>query len=191
MHRVAVLATLAVIATGCSSDAVPTEDPLRCEPNRDQIVQLLQSGQFPFDFEPATDLDDLVQNSDLILTGTIESFVRETSTEGEERTVLRSSDSRVLKSATADQPAVPMFSFATAWGNRAGPDPIAQPVVVADVSFVAFLYRSTDDPNTFVVGAQSLQIACTDSTGPTVSITASPPADASELALDELVAAVN
>jgi len=176
-----------------ASAALTPAQPLRCDSDLDQIVELLQSGQFPSDFQPAADLDDLVLQSDLILTGTLDSFVRDTSAEGPtgEQIVLQSSDSKVLKSDSTDQPAVLAFSMATAWANRPEPDPVAEPVLVDDVSFVAFLYRSHTDPNAFVVGPQSLQMACTGSGGPTVSITAPPPTDASRLSLDELAAAVN
>lgn len=179
-------------SVNASATLTPTQS-LRCDADLDQIVELLQSGQFPSDFQPAADLDDLVQQSELVLTGTLDSFVRETSARGPtgEQIVLHSSDSKVLTTDSTDQPEVLSFSMATAWAPRPEPDLLAEPVLVDDVSFVAFLRRSTDDPNAFVVGPQSLQIACTGSDGPTISITAPPPTDASGLSLDELVTAVD
>jgi hypothetical protein len=171
-----------------SVDETAAPAPLRCATELDQIVTLLQSGQFPIDYEGVADFNELVQLSDLVLAGTIESFVREVSTDSPtgEQIAVRSSGSRVVKSDTTDQLDVPGFSFATAWANRPA-DPLAEPVLVEDVEFVALLHRSNADPNAFVV--DRLQIACTNSTAPTVAIVGPLPADATGLSLDEIVAA--
>jgi hypothetical protein len=177
--------------TASTSGTVEDGVTLQCATDHEQILDLLRSGLGPYDFDPARDLADLIERTDLVVTGTIDSVVRELPGEiFRQQTMFSTPDAVALNPTLPDPNPVSEFSTMAVWGQGGRPDPLAQPVTIDGLRFVAFLHRDSDDPNAFVVAPQSLVVSCTDSAEAAEPITAPLPADVAELSIDELVAAV-
>jgi len=76
MQRWSVLFAIALAATACgSSSAVSSEGAgpatVVCGSDPDEVVELLREGLPTYDYNPATDLSNLIDRVDLVLSGTL------------------------------------------------------------------------------------------------------------------------
>ena len=199
------LAALALIGCG---DGVVTSDgqgepeslagpagiPLGCT-DVAPIVELLQSGLPSYDYQPAADLQALIDRSDIIVTGTLASSARIIEPQGGgfddlAYTRFETAEHQVLYSASeslatqfADDRA---FSMDSSWVDRNVEDPLGGGATFdhATTRFIAFL-RAPDAPQQDAnVVIQGLHIACSD--GPTRPVLEPGPSDAGS-SVDEMV----
>ena len=183
-----------LVGAGCGSDR-PVDsgaaelDVLSCEADRAKLLEILRSGLPTYDYNPAVDLTSLVESSNVVVAGTVESVAR-TVTEsdpGEENgswTVVSVQSVEVLHTTLDDRP-VDAFSYYSSWPEGAGTDPLEAPVSVEGMDFVAFLDRWEAAPGELAAGVQGLVVDCTGGTAPSPVI-APLPSDAANLSLNEL-----
>ena len=209
-----VLAALsALLASSCTpeavEDALPVEaaptndaatDPLSCDTDFGEILSLLQSGLPDYDYEPAADLKALVTQSDVVLTGTLDSIVRSVDMAGvgggdptSRWTTISTSDSQILHQGPVLQGEVlivPEISMFSSWWQEGGPDPMANRVKVRGMSLVAFLVQDVRTPDRLVVDVQGLIVGCTGSEERARVVVEPLPKDVSGLSVAELVEAI-
>ncbi len=173
--KLAMLAVAVVIAS-CGSSTVqtgagstPGERPTQCE-NAEGIADLLGSGLPLFDYDPATDVADLVAQTDVVITGTLDSVVR---VESNNSNV--SAGSEFLTAIHAPDPIAygdPDDQFLTDFGDQqrffigsdwtGGDDPLAEDVLFdyGRTRFVAFLTSTGDASFPWAFGPQGLHVWC-------------------------------
>ncbi len=163
---------------------------LSCASDRDEVVELLRSGLPTYDYEPAQDLAALIENSDIVLAGTVGSVGRvvgesDPDVGDNSWTVLSVQSPEVLHPFGDVGAAVGEFSYMTLFPDGAGADPLAAALSVEGLAFVAFLDFWEPAPGAYVADVQGLVVDCVDGTTPTPVIEPLP-ADAAGLSLTEL-----
>ncbi len=159
MRTVVVALILAACVFACSSGASETAaEPLQCDDDWAEIVELLRSGIPTYDYDAADSLQALIDNSDVVVIGTVDSVRRVFVGQDNGATIISSSDIEVLRGATPAGPMteVPYFSI---W-NQDGDDPLAKGVDVDGLSFIAFLLESPSSVSGYTPNIQGLHIAC-------------------------------
>lgn len=199
------VAATSALVSGCGAgqastpEAVPTAEPTTelsrkpaepedCATNLDAVVGLLRSGQPEHMFERATNLDELVSRADLVLVGTIESFVRAEPSAG---TSIAVSGTTVI--AGVSPAALPVTSFwaDSTWADGLGPDPLATSSSGHGATFIAFLEQFDAAPGGLVVGGQGLYIDCGDpSDSARQAVSESLPADSQGMSVQEMAFAI-
>ena len=202
----AMLLFVGMLCVGCGTDrgkearivSAPAESKgddasmVSCTSDHDQILDLLRSGLPTYDYRPATDLRALVNDSDVVLTGTMSRITRASDvggSHGEQRTVIRVGSPEVLHSALGLDAPITEFAYPSLWTQGGEPDPLANPVNVKDVHFLAFLHRWEGEPGRFVAGIQGLFVSC-DGGVPPEAIVEPLPTDGAGVPFNELLAMV-
>lgn len=164
----------ALILTSCGVNSVevaagPGERPSECR-DAQGIATLLASGTPLFDYEPAPDVASLVEQTDVVITGTLDSVVRiespdlNASSGSGFLTEFRIGDSIGYRELAQDVDesleTERRFYIGSDWSG--GDDPLAEPVLFDEgrTRFVAFL-TSTGNPSApWLVGPQGLHVWC-------------------------------
>ena len=167
---------------------------LSCESDRDEILELLRTGLPTYDYEPASDLATLIERTDVVLTGAIETIGRavgepDPGLGSDGWTVVTVRAPEVLHAAGEVDGPLDEFSYTAGWPTGAGPDPLANAVGIEGMTFMAFLERSESAPGGAVPHVQGLVVACADDTDPT-SVIEPLPIDAAGVPLADLATEV-
>ena len=197
--RVCLLLVFALLAAACGSQQGSTNsggEPTSGCDNTAQLVDLLASGSPTFDFDPSPDLETLVERSDLIIEGTLQSAVRvgigdvqfESGTRiGAVADVLFGSNPAFESEFLASE----SFFVSSAWPDGAGDDPLGSLVDFesTDTRFVAFLFATGLTEAPFATLVEGLHVSCVpeDSLQPVAAPLPAPLAGTS----DEIVRAVS
>lgn len=181
MRRV-LLATL-LLAAACGTDA-PRERTLSCPADEAEIIDALGSGLPTYDYDPATDLDALVERIDLAVSGTLVAVERI-----DDATVFRLASARTLAGDAAEFDGT--FSTATVWVVRGETDPLGALVTLDGVSAIAFLVRDDRVPGGFTLDVQGLHVTCDANGGRLRSVIEPLPGDAQGATLRTLVATLD
>ena len=154
------------VAAGCAGTVETSDSPTfgDCD-NSEELVDLLQTGLPIFDFDPSPDLATLIERSDLVVTGSLYTAVREEVTEYDEESwtriageaqVLHASDEAFTEQFLPD----PFFVVPSLWPSS-DPDPLGNPVVFENGTnrFIGFLVaRAPGEP--FELLVEGLHVAC-------------------------------
>jgi len=188
------LLAVVVLLSSCGSTSPAPAQVLSCGADRREIVSLLHSGIPTYDYNPAADLADLVQSSDLVVTGTVDNIARVAADDGsggETVTVISTGDARILAQRDqVDASAMTAFSYASWWADITNRDPLLTPIGTRDVGYVAFLSESSSVPGGFLVRVQGLFVGCLTDTHLVNSIIEPLPSDAGQVTVAELVDAI-
>ncbi len=201
--RIVLALVCGLFLTACTpeviEDVLPVEadprneviaDPLSSETDLGKIVALLRSGLPDYDYEPAADLEALIDQSDVVLTGSIDSVVRPP---GGTHTVISVSDLQVLHLSPAldgEESEWSVISMFSVWAQGEEPHPLAAPIDIEGVDFVAFLLHGAGPHGGLLVDVQGLVVGCTGSEERAKVIVEPLPRDASGLSVAELTEAV-
>lgn len=165
---------LALIATACAQNSVEAgggagSRPDECR-NVASIAALLSSGFPVFDYEPARDIESLIEQSDVVITGTLESVVRiesdaarvsfgsEFLTEYQIGEFVAYGDVPEEINTSLEQGRT--FHFGTDW--QGGDDPLETPVLFDETQtrFVVFLQSSDIESSPWTFGPQGFHVWC-------------------------------
>jgi hypothetical protein len=185
--------------SGSQSDAEPAApaELLTCEHDFERILAALRSGLPTYGYNPAIDLNDLLLRSDLVLTGTVHTIQREEIGSFRDLgpstwTVLSSSNARVLSSKLERDYPVPTSVRTTSfWAARDEPDPLARPISVENLKFVAFLHAGIDQPADWTTDVQCLHVFCVGSIAPPAAVVIDLPMSAAQLGPRQLIASIS
>ena len=205
-HRFAffLIGVVSLALGGCGSEYTTTEagpgGVLSCDDDLAGITDLLRSGLPTYDYDSATDLAALVQGSDVVVVGTIDSLVRNAEPDStgpdspgdESWTTVSSADARILAQPGAGTiDSVLMFSMFSKWVVRGQPDPLSGPATVDGLAYVAFLHQTPAVPGGFTIDVQGLLVGCVGTAAAATPVVAPLPSDATGLSLDALAVAVS
>ena len=196
--RVALLliGSVAFPVTGCGSDGTTETRPaqaLTCNDDLTEIVELLRSGLPTYDYDPAANLAALVQDSVVVVAGTIDSLVRDgpDSTGDDSWTTVATADARILAQAGEGTTDVSMFSTLSKWVVRGQSDPLSNPVTVDGLAYVAFLREAPEAPGGFTPNVQGLFVSCVGTTATATPVIEPLPGEVAGLSLDSLIEAIS
>lgn len=179
-----------MLAPSCGEPSSTTA-ALPCDGHRDELVELMRSGVPTYDYDPAVDLADLVQRSDAIVTGTIDSFTRVVGdVPSTSWTAFMSANSRALtasRSSPAAGAGIPTFAMSSLWAEGLGPDPLEDAVTVDGLAFLAFVTTFPAAPGGFAADVQGLVVSCAGTAEPAEPIMEQLPSDVAGLSIDVLV----
>lgn len=177
------IATLTLVAAACSSTSntatanTSADGVLQCD-NASHVAGLLQSGMPTYDYDPAPSLEALIQQSDIVITGTLASAVRvdgvDDGSGGESWTLIRTGEHQELyvgdPAVAGEFAADRSFIVSSKWAQRDVADPLAEPVNFepAQTRFVAFLRRTQIAKAPWSVVIQGLHVGC--GSGPVQSV---------------------
>ncbi|MBN4047596.1 hypothetical protein JYT71_01160 [Acidimicrobiaceae bacterium AH-315-P05] len=154
----------------------------------------MQSGLPTYDYNPAADLADLVQSSDVVVTGTVDKIARVAADDGSGGsivTTISTRDTRTLAQRDqVDASTITAFSYTSGWADLTKRDPLLAPISTEDVAYVAFLQELSSVPGGFQVGVQGLFIGCLTDSRRATAIIEPLPIDAGQLSVPELVDAI-
>lgn len=179
-------ALLAEEASGSPSNS----GPLSCESDLVEVISLLRSGLPDYDYEPAADLETLVDESDMVLTGTISSVVRPP---GGTHTVVSISDSRVLHlGSTLDNEDLSSSEISMSSPGVQGADRerMAVPTEIEGLAFVAFLLHDAGPRGGLLIKVQGLVVSCGGADETAMPIVEPLPRETSGMSVEELVESV-
>jgi hypothetical protein len=149
------------------------------------VLPVLQSGLPTYDYQPAGSFAALADQANVVVTGTISEVVR-TQTEAEGFTELTVADAAALDGEA--RPDITIIAYDSFWPTGAGPDPIAEPMLVEDVDFIAFLSPWSGRRGDWAPGVEGLYVACgTDSPIAAVIENAAGPSDPTAPTIADLV----
>lgn len=182
MKQLLAIVLMAAAVAACGSErALPDAGDLESLPpvptpctsfdDLDAIVTLLRTGQPTYDYQPAANIAQLIEESDVAVKGAINSAVR---TKAGERshTTLNISDAEVLAGSAAD---IDRFGLVAEWPSGQEPDPLLEPVQFSDLEFVAILNESAPAPGGYEPAVEGLIVSCTGTPVATMSIIQPPP----------------
>ncbi len=179
LRTAVVLAAVALIAAACGSGtdtaagAGETSVPAQCV-DSSSIAELLVSGSPVFDYEPAPDIASLIDQTDLLVTGTLESAVRVDSPEaattigGEQLTRVAVANAVLLgevgEGVRIDFELTRSFALQSSWTQD--DDPLGEPVLFDSTrtQFIAFLNSSGLQSDPWLVPPQGLHVWCVGDT---------------------------
>lgn len=167
---------LALTMSACSSVSSPatggpSSDEVRSCDEVSPIVELLQSGLPTYDYDPAPSLAALIEQSEVVVAGTLMSAERVVGVVDEEsgdeswtliltaeHEELYAADSSLEELFGADR----SFVVNSNWAQRDVIDPLAEPVEFdsAQTRFVAFLRRTQNPAAPWSVLIQGLHVGC-------------------------------
>ena len=150
MRRVLLAALL--LAAACGTDAAQ-ERTLACPGDEAEVVEALGSGLPTYDYEPATDLEALVERVDVVIRASLTSAVRESGS-----TVMSLNDVDVLV-GTPGQP-VDAVTTTSQWVVRGETDPLGALVTIDGLSVLAFLTEHPRSATGFVADVQGIHVTC-------------------------------
>lgn len=165
------LVTLGVLLAACGSMQVGTANGIGADgscTDTGQLVALLSSGLPTFDFDVSADLEALVEESDLIVQGSLVSVVRE---DGESETGSRTRIVGFGDVLFASDPALEEEYFATesfvvspSSHDGFGDDPLENLVDLDSgrTRFVAFLFSTGQADSPFATLIEGLHVSCTN-----------------------------
>ena len=173
--RSLLLAIVALVASSCGVSSVDVgagseEGPDQCQ-DAAGIAELMRSGFGVFDYDPAPDIGTLVGQSDVVITGTLDSVVRiesdalladtgdELLTEFRIGEFIAYGETSLEVEASLEERR--RFHFGSVWPSG-DPDPLAEPVLLPDAQtrFVAFLRSTGNDSAPWSFGPQGLHVWC-------------------------------
>lgn len=169
-----------VLAAACGTD-VAQERSLACPGDEVEIAEALGSGLPTYDYEPAADLDGLVERVDLAIRASLTSAVRESGA-----TVMTLSDVNVL-AGTPEQP-VDAFTITSQWVVRGKADPLGALVTIDGLTVLAFLTEHPRSATGFVADVQGIHVTCDANFGRLRSVIEPLPSEAQGATLRTLVA---
>ncbi len=161
----------------------------QCESQLNETVASLTSGLPTYDYDAAKNLSALIDRTDVVVTGTLQSIVRGPQAEEPMSggfTVPTVVDAQVLSPISEPMPPVPQFSWSSYWALGQGPDPLVDPVSIEGLEFVAFLHYSADAVGSYQADVQGLVVGCAGSSTAAVPVIAALPNDAVSLSISEL-----
>lgn len=182
---------LALALSACRSDSTGAAAPTgTCDERLSNAIELLRMELPTYDYEPAADLEDLVRNSDLVVSGTISSAQRTPADDsgGERWTSLAISEANVLFDRRGETPVPDQLGLSSNWPEGTGPDPLAGAVDVGEIRFVSFLQEWEPAPGGFATDVQGLVVGCASSDDASISVIEPMPRDTVGLSIDELAA---
>ncbi len=149
-----------------------------------EIGDLFRSGQPTYDYTPASDVAELVEQSTVVVTGTIATVQRQRGG-SETYTVFDVDDVEVLAGAGD----VESFVTSSVWPVLDEPDPLGDPIGLDGVGFVAFLvpFELNSAPGRWHPSVDGFAFGCVGL--PANSLAGLPP-DAQGLTVDEVRALV-
>lgn len=156
---IAVAILLTLVMVGCSGSSGDMPSALVCEDDQAAIIDVLRSGIPTYDYDPVTSLQELIDGSDLIVVGTVDTLDR-VEHAGEGWTVISASDSEVLKGISLSSAPGAKVPYPTSWPDGAGADPLAEAVAIEGLSFMAFLVEADSAPGGYTPMIQGLVVAC-------------------------------
>ena len=172
--RLCFVVVVSLVAASCGADTVDAgagaeQRPAQCQ-DAAEIVDVVTAGLPAFDYDPAPDIESLVAQTDVVITGTLDSVVRiesdalVSSTGFESFTEFRIGESipyGEVPEAFADSlEAERRFFIGSQWSG--GEDPLGDPVLFDSgrTRFVAFLTATGNDSVPWTFGPQGLHIWC-------------------------------
>lgn len=185
-----------LVAMGCSSsgssDGTGSDlaSPVVCFESFAEFLTTITANGPTYDYDPATDMVDLLENVDHVITGTIDQVQRRKGEEGSDRAewvTFTSSDARVVWSQDSLEAAPTVFSASGGWPDGVGLDPIAESVSVVDVEYFAALHSFADAPGGYVASIQGFGLACVGSGDGVTSFAVPLPPDSVGLSVAELL----
>ena len=173
--RSVLLVIAALVAASCGVNSVEggalsIARPDQCQ-DAEGITALMRSGFPIFDYDPAPDIETLVEQSDLVISGTLDSVVRI-----ESDALLADTGDKFLtefrigefiaygappQEVEASLEEGRRFHIGSVWPSD-DPDPLAEPVLLpqAQTRFVAFLHGTGNASAPWTFGPQDLHIWC-------------------------------
>jgi hypothetical protein len=150
------------VATGPLSTTTPIA-PLACDSEDDlaAIEALVRSGQPAYDYQPARDVAQLVDWSDVVVSGTIASV---------ERTGGYTKFNVIEVEQLAGVGVVDQIGSMSFWAASEGADPLAEPVEFDSVVFVAFLEEFANAPGGWTPFVEGFGFACSATSSATASL---------------------
>ena len=178
-------------ATGSGQgDSQGSRTTLGCDDGVAPIRELLRTGIPTYDYDPFTDLPELIAASDEIVSGTLLTAQRveveeSEDPDGRDMIVVQPAEAMALQpdSSFNFEP----FTYDAVWAQRDQPDPLADPVSFdpARVRFIAFLWQTDAG---LIPHIQGLALSC-DRDLAAVSVL-DPPPGTEGMTIDEIEAAV-
>ena len=187
LRRATALIVFIVIAASCGSGGAQPRT-LGCPEDEAEMRNALRSGLPTYDYDPAVDLDDLVQRGDVVVSGVLRTAVRE-SGDDIDSTVFEVSDVRVL----AGEPAEPVTTFSTesVWAVRGEIDPLGARVTFEGLRFFAVLERFEPAIGGYRIDVQGLHVTCDPASGRLRNIIEPLPDPARDSTLNTLIATLS
>lgn len=166
----------------------PTEPDPECVHNLNETVDLLGSGLPTYDYEPAINLDELIERADVVATGTIDQIVRPVPNAG---TTISSTNSEMLTRAPNAPLAATTFRIDSLWASGLGPDPLFVAIEGHNLRYVACLSQLIPGGDKLVVNIQGLYIGRARSPSPAIAVIEPLPTDTNTLPIDALATAIS
>lgn len=157
----AALIAFALVGVSCGGgDTSPRT--LSCPGDEIAMLSVLRSGLPTLDYDPAVDLDHLIQRGDVVVSGILRTAVRE-SGDDLDTTVIEVSDARIL----AGEPPGPVTTFSTSskWTVPGETDPLEATVTFEGLSFFAVLDRFEPAVGGYRLDVQGLHVTCDSGSG--------------------------
>lgn len=159
---------LAVILAGCGQGETTvaggggTGSALGCGDGVAPIRDLLRTEIPEYDYDPYTDLAELIEASDQIVTGTLHSVQRiilPESEDPEDRPMLEVTLGEALTLTSTGDSDPETFAYDAVWALRTEPDPLADPVTfdTTRLRFIAFL---VEHEGVFQPHIQGFAVSC-------------------------------
>ena len=139
--------TTVLLTASCGSGTRTTAvvpDPLICETQLDEIVSLFQSGLPTYDYDPFPSTTSLLEGSELVVFGTIDSLSRKTAAK-DGLTIAAVSNVEIVHPADLARE-VESVGWSSWWADSSNDDPLAEVVAIEGLEFVAFLTVSAAGP---------------------------------------------
>ncbi|BAN03044.1 hypothetical protein [Ilumatobacter coccineus] len=155
-----------------------------------EIGQLLRSGQPTYDYQPARDVAQLVEWSDVVVAGDLVSARRTSAANGETYTSIEVANVEVL----AGVGTVERIGSPSLWAEGLGDDPLADTVVFEGVRFIAFLDAFPAAPGGWAPYVGGIGFGCAGTRGeasPVAESLAGLDTEIQDLSIDDVIARVS